>query len=669
MCTARRGWIASLAAPTLAMLTLAMLVLAGASTSLAGPAPLAATPGYAPEALTLGRDLDGDGDPDEISIELEVIEVEQEVYPGEVMTFWVFAPAGQGMIPVARTPSPTIRVEEGDHVRVTLRNTHYFPHTIHFHGTIHPNAMDGVPVFTQKAVAPGDSFTYEFIAMNPGTYFYHCHVQPDVHIDMGLVGMFVIEPNRPDNHFTNIVPGAGPMPDLSRAAQEAGYDREYSLVYMDAESPLHRLPLAVPDPRELEWRMHRDYDSSRARADTFLLNGRSFPFTLRDTPIRVAPDEKVHLRVLNSGERTVSLHTHGHHPIITALDGTDLAPEQRVSRDVFTIGPAQRVDLELRTTADDRYASGPGVWAMHDHTELTVTNRGLNPGGDLTAIIYDDHWDETTGLPKVAGSLERYFDPAYYRGEVPVFGPGIFHTTAEGYGYGWAEGPEPVPDYPKRDPRVADRRAESILESHRTIARSCDQPRGKRRIVILGGTTYAREGEVFGFSPRELRVGRCEEIELVFKNEDDVRHAFMIPGLNPMPVVEFTGQGSRSVTFVTPDADVTLEFHCHVETHQRMGMEGRMIVGAGSPAGSTPAPAEAEPGARFVGSGVLLSVDARLGRVVIDHEEIEGFMAAMTMSYAVEPPELVRALPLDARVRFVIDANRRTIVEIAVSGE
>jgi Cu/Ag efflux protein CusF/uncharacterized cupredoxin-like copper-binding protein len=306
---------------------------------------------------------------------------------------------------------------------------------------------------------------------------------------------------------------------------------------------------------------------------------------------------------------------------------------------------------------------------MHDHTELTVTNRGLSPGGDLTAIVYKDSWDEKSGLPKMAGNIERFFDPAYYRGEVPVFGTEIFHTTAEGYGYGWAEGPGPIPAYPKRDTRVAALRPESLLESHRTIARSCDKARSKRRIVISGGTEYAREGELFAFSPRELKVGRCEEIELVFKNEDDVRHAFMIPGLNPMPVVEFTGAGSRTITFVTPDADVTLEFHCHVETHQRMGMEGRMIVGAGSPAGSTPAPVEAEPGARFVGSGVLLSVDARLGRVVIDHEEIEGFMAAMTMSYAVEPPELVRALPLDARVRFVIDANRRAIVEIAVSGE
>ena len=132
-------------------------------------------PGTSENAITLGRDLDGDGDPDEVNIRLEIIEVEEEVYPGEKVTFWVFAPEGQGMTAVARVPSPTIRVEEGDRVRITLSNTHYFPHTIHLHGTIHPNAMDGVPDITQAAVKPGESFTYEFIAKNPGTHFYHCH--------------------------------------------------------------------------------------------------------------------------------------------------------------------------------------------------------------------------------------------------------------------------------------------------------------------------------------------------------------------------------------------------------------------------------------------------------------------------------------------------------------
>ena len=67
--------------------------------------------GTSADAITLGRDLDGDGDADEVDIRLEIIEVQEEVYPGEFTTFWVFAPEGRGMAAQARAPSPTIRVE------------------------------------------------------------------------------------------------------------------------------------------------------------------------------------------------------------------------------------------------------------------------------------------------------------------------------------------------------------------------------------------------------------------------------------------------------------------------------------------------------------------------------------------------------------------------------
>ena len=178
-------------------------------------------PGASDQALVLGRDLDGDGDPDDITIRLEVIEATEEVYPGEYVKFWVFAPEGRGMTPVARVPNPTIRVEEGDRVRIILQNTHYFPHTIHPHGTIHPNAMDGVPDITQAAVKPGEAFKYEFVAKNPGTFFYHCHVQPDVHVLMGLVGMLIIEPNRPNNIYRVSTSLSYPLHLVSEAAMTA----------------------------------------------------------------------------------------------------------------------------------------------------------------------------------------------------------------------------------------------------------------------------------------------------------------------------------------------------------------------------------------------------------------------------------------------------------------
>jgi len=619
--------------------------------------------GASENAVTLGRDLDGDGDTDEVDIRLEVIEIEEEVYPGQFVTFWVFAPEGEGMISPARAPSPTIRVEVGDRVRITLHNTHYFPHTIHLHGTIHPNAMDGVPDITQPAVAPGEAFTYDFVAKNPGTHFYHCHVQPDVHVLMGLVGMLIIEPNRPQNNFSHLVPGAGRIHDLSRAAMEH-YDLEYSLVYMDIDDRLNRIPAIYRDPREIEKRMHREYDSTRRVPNIFLLNGRSFPFTLRDTPVRVKSGERVKLRILNAGARTMHLHTHGHHPTQTHLDGYAVPEAMRLTRDVFTIGAAQRIDLELKPGDDNYFASGPGTWIMHDHTEQATTNKGINPGGDITAIVYEEFWDEGTGLPRVATGLDRFFDPEYYRGKVPVFDPAIFHTTREDYDYGWAEVDvaEGEPAYPVRETSEGDRHSEDILETHKPVATSCKEPRGFRRVVMKGGTEFAGEGEVYAFEPAQIHVERCEEVEIVLENTDSVRHAMMLPGLNPMFMLEFAGPATRSARFIAPDQDITLEFHCHVETHEKMGMHGWLIVGAGGRAAvkemATPV------SRRYEGVGVVVAVQPRKGRIVVDHQEIPGFMAPMVMGFLVSPASLIKDLKPHDKIRFIIDADQRAIVEI-----
>ena len=105
-----------------------------------------------------------------------------------------------------------------------------------------------------------------------------------MHPLMGLSGMLIIEPNRPHNHFAHLVPGAGRIEPMAKATREQ-YQGEYSLVYMDIDDRLNRIPAAYSDPREIEKRMHRDYDSTQRKPNIFMLNGRSFPFTMRDTPI------------------------------------------------------------------------------------------------------------------------------------------------------------------------------------------------------------------------------------------------------------------------------------------------------------------------------------------------------------------------------------------------
>ena len=207
---------------------------------------------------------------------------------------------------------------------------------------------------------------------------------------------------------------------------------------------------------------------------------------------------------------------------------------------------------------------------------------------------------------------------------------------------------------------------EDPLEQHRIVAASCQQPRGFRRIEMKGGTKFAREGEVFAFQPRQIRAQRCEEVEIVLENTDAVRHALMLPGLNPMFALEFTGRGVKSLRFVTPDEDVTLKFHCHVATHEKLGMLGELIVGKGGKKEPAPPAYKAIAAKRlFEGIGVIVAVQLRNSRLVLTHDEIKGFMAGMVeMSFLVTPATLLHGLEPGESVRFTIDADKRVIVDV-----
>jgi FtsP/CotA-like multicopper oxidase with cupredoxin domain len=91
-------------------------------------------------------------------------------------------------------PGPELRVTQGDRVRVTLVNRLTVATSIHWHGLRLPNAADGVSGVTQDAIAPGSSYSYEFVATDPGTYWYHSHQDPVSQIPRGLLGALVVVP-------------------------------------------------------------------------------------------------------------------------------------------------------------------------------------------------------------------------------------------------------------------------------------------------------------------------------------------------------------------------------------------------------------------------------------------------------------------------------------------
>jgi nitrite reductase (NO-forming) len=107
-------------------------------------------------------------------------DVTLEIAPGVTYTGWTFA---------GGSPGPVIHVREGDTVKVTLRNDGAIPHSIDFHAArIAPNKAF-------KDVAPGESFSFEFVAGDPGVFMYHCGTPPVLaHIANGMYGAIVVDP-------------------------------------------------------------------------------------------------------------------------------------------------------------------------------------------------------------------------------------------------------------------------------------------------------------------------------------------------------------------------------------------------------------------------------------------------------------------------------------------
>jgi FtsP/CotA-like multicopper oxidase with cupredoxin domain len=92
-------------------------------------------------------------------------------------------------------PGPRIHIVQGDRVRIIVTNKLPEETTIHWHGLILPNNMDGPAEITQPAIRPGESYTYEFTATQHGTYFYHPHAKPDRTQALGLYGALIIDPS------------------------------------------------------------------------------------------------------------------------------------------------------------------------------------------------------------------------------------------------------------------------------------------------------------------------------------------------------------------------------------------------------------------------------------------------------------------------------------------
>jgi FtsP/CotA-like multicopper oxidase with cupredoxin domain len=144
-------------------------------------------------ALRLPEAEDENPAGDVVEVSLEARPAELEVLPGTRSSLWTYN---------GQFPGPMLRARKGDRLVVHFKNSLAVPTSIHWHGVRVPNAMDGSEL-TQAAVGPGESFTYDFVLLDAGTYWYHPHVDSSAQVGFGLFGALVVddpdEPPMPDD--------------------------------------------------------------------------------------------------------------------------------------------------------------------------------------------------------------------------------------------------------------------------------------------------------------------------------------------------------------------------------------------------------------------------------------------------------------------------------------
>lgn len=230
-------------------------------------------------------------------------------------------------------PGPMIEVCEGDRVRIYVTNKLPAPTSVHWHGVLIMCGMDGVAGVTQPAIPLGETFLYEFIFPDAGTFMYHPHFDGMTQEGMGLTGMILVHKREPD-------PSKRP-------------DRDFAIM-------LHEWNIDVGTARPNTLKM--DFN-------VLTMNGKVMPDT---EPLVAELGNKVWVRYGNlSAMDHHPIHLHGYSFKIIGSDGgwaedpSMLLPATTV---LVPVGSAKVIEF---------LANNPGDWIFHCHmTHHTMNQMG-----------------------------------------------------------------------------------------------------------------------------------------------------------------------------------------------------------------------------------------------------------------------------------------------------
>lgn len=226
---------------------------------------------------------------------------------GDRFLMWLYANQNAGSS--AQYPGPTLIVQQGTPVTIRLTNQLNEKTSIVFPGQ-RVNATGGTQGLLTREAANGQTVTYTFTPSEPGTYLYRSGTNPDLQVEMGLVGALIVRPTM----------GAG----YAYNHEDSRFDREFLLVITEMDPLIHRL---------VEFGQRALVDTSTYFATNWFVNGRNWPDNMSEDFVpwlprqpykfqpRMHPGERVLVRSIGAGVDLHPFHYHGNNIEIIAVDG------------------------------------------------------------------------------------------------------------------------------------------------------------------------------------------------------------------------------------------------------------------------------------------------------------------------------------------------------------
>ncbi len=321
-------------------------------------------------------------------------------------------------------PGPTLRFKEGKHAVIKVTNKMDMETSVHWHGLLLPNYMDGVPYLTTPPIRPGKTLTYDFPLTHSGTYWFHSHT--GLQEQRGIYGSIIIDPKEPTidydhdlvlllSDWTNDNP-AHVLKNLKR------HNDWYSVKIGSAPSLLNSIKSGTVKSQLKLWSMKMPgMHVSDIPYDAFLINGKE-----EQIYDEYKPGEKVRVRVINAGASSYFwLNIGGGHLNIISADGMDVQP---VHVPKVLIGLAETYDfileiqegksLEFRVTSQDVIGSasaflgkGEKIYAQDipfpDYQEMGVRMAEMHSNSDHNMSLKANETGTMTKLDHSVMQMEE----------------------------------------------------------------------------------------------------------------------------------------------------------------------------------------------------------------------------------------------------------------------